>query len=352
MNIKQFCKKHGKKNQKISEIVKKWKTRDSVEKFLDLTLAPSITMMDMLTGDGFMDFKPNPLTIEAMKIAKINCETPEEIKNYLTEKLLQGDESVQGAVNHLQGYAGEFQFENLSNGTIKLANSSNQEVVDAMRETENGREFIQIKVYKDPDGVIEKIKEANEKIEDGVLWDNSEGIGEIPITEPPVFAVNEDIYQAVKEHASSLGLPNKIESIGLTREDIRESILNDFSEIKSEFFASCLAPVALSSGIQAFFQWYQHRNLKNVLENLPKNLLINSSGVAGAIIGRRLSKAIIAELELAALFPPGGVALVCGVAFAHFAKGFTTRITERIETSDTIESNNKILEDKLKKMAS
>ena len=353
MNIEQFFKKYKKKqNQKISEIVNKWQINDSVNKFLGLTVAPSIVIMDILIGNEFIDFTPNPLTIEAMKIAKGSFQTSTEIKNHLIEQLLKGNKSVQGAVNRLQGYAGEAQFKNLSNGTISLAETPNQKVVDAMRETDNGKEFIQIKIYKEPNKVIEKIKEANEQINNkSIFWKNSEGIDDIPITEPPTFVVNEDIYQAVKEKVSNLGLPNKIESMGVTRENIQEgSIVSDFTEIKSEFFSSCLSPIVLSVGIQAFFQWYHHRNLKNILDNLPKNLLISSSGVAGALLGRRLSKALIAELELAALFPPGGMALVCGVAIAHFARGFTTRITERIDTSNKIESQNKILEDKLKKI--
>ena len=359
MNIEKFLKKHGKNNQKISEIEKKWRISDSVDHFLGITLAPGIAMQDILTGQGLIDFEPSQMLTKAINLSKGGKQTPEEIKNYLIEMLEKGDSSVQGAVSNLQGYAGEMRFKSLSNGSLQLAEDSNQEVVDAMRIIDDELEFIQIKVYDDSNGVIEKIREVNEKIaKENVLWKNSSG-EDIPITEPPVFVVNKEIYEDVKNKVSELSLPNKIEDIGYTREEIRNNLLGEFQEIRTEFFECVLSPVVLSTGIQAFFQWYCHRNLNNVLEELPRNLLINSAGTAGALLGRAVGaeiggavsgNLILIELESIAFLLPGGTALVGGIALAQFTRGLVGRITERIDIVDRLEGKNRVLEEQLRKM--
>lgn len=85
-----------------------------------------------------------------------------EVKEFLISKMMNGDGSIGGVINQLQGSIAELRFEDLSKGSINLAHVSNQKAVDAVRFTDTGKEYIQIKVYSDADKVIERIREVNE----------------------------------------------------------------------------------------------------------------------------------------------------------------------------------------------
>ena len=82
-------------------------------------------------------------------------------------------------------------------------------------------EYIQVKVYSDPDGVIEKIKEVNEKVLEGGI----ENVDQVN------FAVNSDIYESVKEAAEKSGLKNKIYDLGASRDDLRDALISGVNTI-------------------------------------------------------------------------------------------------------------------------
>jgi hypothetical protein len=218
--------------------------------------------------------------------------------------------------------------------------------VDAVRVGEDGPEFIQIKIYKNPSDVIEQINKTNEMISTGkVDWTFSDGTKEA-ITKPPTFAVNEEIYEEVVKKVNTLGLPNKIENMGLSREDIKGILNDEIIEIKSEFFESLLTPVLMATAIQGLFNWYRYRDINKVINSLPENLAISTAGVAGGLAGRTVAAeaVLLAELEFLSFV----ASPIAGIAMAYVARGMTKRISKRVDITNNFVNGNIELQEKLK----
>ena len=347
MKIDAFLKKYGKtrSKQEVSKIMKRWQAHDFMDRFLGTTVAPGIFTIDILTGEGLVDLSPE-LRALAEKVSG-GHQTKQEIKDFLVENVGKDDSVIQGHINNFQGKIGEWRFENISNKNIELAQADNQAVVDFKRNTAEGVEFVQVKVYSDPNDVIEKIREANQKVAgDTILWNK-----EVQVENPPVFAVNEDIYEEVKSKAAQLGLPNKIESLGITRDEIRYGLENGFENIQSEFFANYLSPVAMSVGIQSLFEWYYCRNMDDLLEQLPRNLIVSSSGVLGSAMGRAVALRVLGMTSLeSTLLLSGGFAFAGGFAAASFARGLSIRLMDRIGVAQRMEESSQAIRDAIAKI--
>ena len=201
MSIKNFKKKYSSSKKKaIDTIAQKWKKEKLADDFLGTEIMTGVLVSEFIVeGTHLSHVKLDPEVKEAfseLMSGKVDSYT--ELRGLVVDKFDKGEKSVEGLINKIQGQYGENVFiENVGDGA-ELATSGNQEGWDVKIPREGFDEHIQVKVYKDADGVIEKMKEVNEKVLGGK--DEFENIDQIN------FAVNSDIYKSVKEAAEASGL--------------------------------------------------------------------------------------------------------------------------------------------------
>ncbi len=324
MNIKKFHKKYSNNTASAKNLFKKWAIEKQVDDFLGTSIFGGIMIGDLLIDDGLNDRLSPDVYNAFSNLMGDKANTFDEIRNIIVEKSLKGEASLDGLLNKIQGQLGENSFIENVGSNAKLATDGAQEGWDVSISHGDTTQFVQVKIYKDPNKVIEKIQEVNEKIEAGKI----EGISEID------FAVNSDIFEEVKEKAIKLALENKILDVGATRDDIRGLLesnfenLENFTELNNFFseMAGAASSITVIHGIiNAFFVWKGSKDAKTALEDTAYSSAISTGGVAATLIAEDL------------LWFAGPLAGAMGVGIGIGTRSVLKRLSERRFMLDRLE---------------
>lgn len=281
MNIKEFSKKYEKQLSETSPF-KRWEAEKSVDDYLGTTVYAGVTIGDLLHNGSLRD-KIDSDTFKAFnELMNDKADSFEEIRSLIIEKSTRGDSSVAGLLSKIQGQLGENVFvENIGAGA-ELAKSGSQAGWDVKIPGDTDQ-FVQVKIYNDANGVIRKMEEVNECIA------NNE-YGEVTSID---FAVNSDIFEEVKQKASSLGMPNEILNVGATRDELRGLLATNFEDIKNysgleNFFGEVLGGSLVAGGIHAaingFFVWKGVKEFDSAIEDTIYSTTISTGGISAAMI--------------------------------------------------------------------
>ncbi|GAB3443078.1 hypothetical protein [Insolitispirillum peregrinum] len=196
MNITAFCDKYAADRRPIGEVVARWKQQE-LARDLDMLAFAGVISADGLLGDGLLDRISDPLS-EGMQNLMRRVETVGDARSVLREALEKGDASVQGFVSKIKGQIGEDTFIKASGEHARLASSGSQEAWDVAIDHGDVTQYVQVKLYKDANAVIDKMCEVQGKVAAGTICDGVTPVDHID------FAVPYDIADAVQAKMAAL----------------------------------------------------------------------------------------------------------------------------------------------------
>jgi hypothetical protein len=344
--IHEFLEKHKLCESKpINLTIKKWVNEKKVDDFLFHSVGGGIIVADLLLGDGLIDQDAiAPEVLAGFKnLMKEKADSLEEVRAIFFEKMNNGEESLAGLINKIQGQLGEDQFVDAVGSAAQLANSGSQEGWDVAIDRGDFNQYVQVKVYNDADEVIERILETNQKVAAGFISGNGE------IVERIDFAVNDEIYSEVKSRVEEMGLPNEIFDIGASRESIRLSLdqagevvgASPFEDMFSEFLGDTLTAAAIHTAAQGFLYWKGAKTSELAIEDAVYGTAISGVGIGASML---FEAVVISEIETASFFLLGPLGAVCTVGAGMGAKAVFKRLTDRRFTAKRLILDNGQLE--------
>ncbi|MHC4278198.1 MAG: hypothetical protein ACYSTI_12895 [Planctomycetota bacterium] len=309
MDIKTFCEQYGQRRRPIEDVLGQWRV-EQVDSFLDNLIAGGVLLSDLAIGDGLRD-QISPELLEGFeKLMGGKADTYNEVR----EKLLAlKDESVPGLVNKIKGQIGENIFVKEVGPHARLAASGSQEGWDVAIDREHGTQYVQVKMYKDADGVLRKMRDVQERVDMGVITDGEEAVNHID------FAVPSDIFDEVKNAAlNDTTLRNiKVISIDMTAGQaaniVQEGVDNVGPEALEHFFGELLGDVLSAGSLHAVVNGFLlYKGAKEFEEAMA------DTAFATAISGAGFTAAMVTEFILEASRLGGPACILVGVGTRAF----------------------------------
>jgi hypothetical protein len=244
-------------------------------------------LFDVLHGDQALDQIKPELKEAFQALMKDKANTYEEIRALIYEKIELGDKSVQGMISKILGPIGENEFMKEADKlglNARLAKSGSQEGWDvAIDNSDGATEYVQVKLYAEPNGVIKHIEDVYDKLELGKIMDGEHVVKSID------FAVPENIYDEVIEKVEELDLGTKIYKIKTTSEegrdiaelgfgfsaDASDAVENFFSEL----FGSFLTVAALHGLANGFLLYKGAKNSEQFIYDTLEQSAISSGAI-------------------------------------------------------------------------
>ena len=328
MTIQEFAVKYGEAPKPIHSIVDQWVLEKRVDDFLGTALTGGVVIADLLEGGRLVDSIPAEVRVAFKELMKGDADTVDEIKAHLLEKIANGKTSLDGLRRKIQGTMGELAFKDNTSGA-ELALSGSQRGWD-VRVPRGSDEFqyVQVKVYEDAGGVVRKMQQVQEELESGLIKDGEQVIRSVD------FAVNEDIYDDVRQMAIERGIPCQVLRIGKRHEHITDA-LDEAVECAGEaplenFFEELMGGVctgaALHAAVNGFLVWKGAKEEEEAIEDTVYDSLITAGGLFSAYIAEAV---LLAQLESAAavLASPLGAVVLTGVAI--YTRAVLRRLADR-----------------------
>ncbi|HYX34119.1 MAG TPA: hypothetical protein VE954_13505 [Oligoflexus sp.] len=334
MNIKDFAERHVQSCPPIQQTVRRWALERQVDDFLNISLMPGFMIADLFIGDQLRlaDFPPVSQDIldAFSKLMGAKADSYEEVRSLILDKIEKGESSVWGLTNKIQGQFGENLFVAASEGKASLASLGNQESWDVSVDHGDFTQYVQVKVYEDPNKVMEKILEVQEKLKSGsIAGVNGEAVESID------FAVNSDIVDEVRREVSERGIDINILDMGSTQEEIRSQLLEGFANASvspfenlfGELFEGVLAVGSIHLAICAFQIYFQAKDRNQAIEDaLYRVAVAAGAGAAGlAAEALVLNAALLLKIEVVAVYLAGPIGVIGGIGAAVVLRRVSNR---------------------------
>lgn len=324
MKIEDFLEKYATPDvRSINETVRNWALEKRIDDFLIFTTS---IVGDWWGGDGLADAISPKVAAAFRDLMHEKADSYLEVKRILLEK---DSKSLDGLINKIQGQLGENEFVKQTHGMATLAESGSQKGWDV--HIGHTDQYIQVKIYEDPDQVIKKMKKVNMQIEDGEITD-----GEIAVTSVD-FAVNADIFEEVRQKAVELGLQNKVFKINTTRAEVRgelessaENVIEPIENFFGELLGDMVPLASLYAASNAFLVWYGAKEASTGVEDFFYGSITGAAGVAAGSLTETIltQAALMIEVEIIASFLAGPAGLLVPVA-AISTKAILRRLADR-----------------------
>ena len=283
MRISEFATQYGRESRPIRSVLAEWQLgeiRGLLENQPGRSPGQSTAAMDgagdavvlgdMLHGQTLLDELPTDLRqaftalmkYEARDVRGMRAELLRHLYDAEGEFMPFDDPRVVGFVSKIKGQIGENLFATHVGQAATLASSGSQEGWDvAVRQLDGSHEYVQVKLYQSPSGVVRHMLEVQQKILAGQLG----GIGDEHVSQV-YFAVPEDIHDDILRLAERHeGLASMIydKSIPISSKDaagiVHDGLSNVGPEQLEHFFGELLCGVAIAGSIHGLvngFLWY------------------------------------------------------------------------------------------------
>lgn len=307
MDIRTFCEQYGQRRRPVDDVLGKWRV-EQVDSFLDNLVASGVLLSDLVIGDGLRD-QISPELLEGFAKA----DTYDEVREILHEKLALGDKSVAGLVNNIKGRIGENTFAKEVGPRARLAEFGNQEGWDVAIDHTHGTQYVQVKMYKDADGVLRKMRDVQEKVDKGVITDGEEAVNHID------FAVPSDIFDEVKNAALNDTTLRNIKVIpipmtaGEAAQIVEKGVDNVGPQALEHFFGELLGDIAMAGSLHAAVNGFlMYKGAKEFEEAMADTAFATAISAAG------FTAAMVTEFILEASRLGGPACILVGVGTRAF----------------------------------
>lgn len=305
MKIDEFYEKYNTKDIFSAEfLTDKWEKETAVDNFLNSTVTGSVTVTNLLIGDKMLD-QVSPQLLEALQnsLSK-KPQSYDEARNYLLKKLEDGDKSVFGNINNIKGKIGELEFKSIAEEAglnVRLAPSLNQQGWDAAIDHPDYTEYIQVKMYSDPNQVEYAVKNLQEQLEEGLIKDEGNVISKV------TFAIPDNIVEETSTTLKDAGLNVKLRSIPLSSAEAAEIVQDGFDNVDilaiSNFFEELFTNSAVSFGLyssinlaKAFLDYKNSKNINELLFNPLSSSIKPTVISSGAYSAGMLAESILNQI--------------------------------------------------------
>ena len=196
MRICDFVSRYGRETQPIRSVLAEWQIGE-IRGLLghepgrspgisDAALdgaGDAVVLGDMLHGQTLLDELPSDLRqaftglmkYEARDLRGMRAELLQHLQDAEGDFMPFEDPRVVGFVSKIKGQIGENLFAKHVGKAATLASSGSQEGWDvAVRQLDGTHEYVQVKLYQSPSGVVQHMRKVQQKILDGQL----NGIGD------------------------------------------------------------------------------------------------------------------------------------------------------------------------------
>ncbi|MDR4485636.1 MAG: hypothetical protein R3B95_21000 [Nitrospirales bacterium] len=360
MTMKEFQEKHGSDSKSITEVIDRWVLEKEIDDFLGTRLFGGFLISDLLKGDELVDSIPDQVkegfkAFNFKELLGVEADTPYKMKLVLLAKAqknvednsLVKENSWTGLRSKIQGQIGENEFKNSVGDTASLAPKGNQRGWDVKINHPSETQYVQVKVYEEPGRAIKELKQLQDELSQGLILDGGKVVKKVD------FAVNDDIFEEVKQKASELGIPATIKKIGAThkeitsaletaRENVVDSPLNNFFE---ELLGGACTGAALHAAVNGFLVWKGAKEKQAGVEDTVYSSAITGGGIGASFASEAILSRIywIGEYEhaLAVLASPIGGLVHLGVGF--YARGVLKRLADRRHVARRLSEGNRHL---------
>ncbi len=344
MNIEDFYKYFRADTHKPAELVcNRWEKEKQVDDFLGMEVSSGVIIADLMVGDGTLD-QVSPALKEAFEgLMHEKADSYSKIHQILLEKLEMGDKSVWGMVNKVKGQVGENIFRDTcadEGVTATLATSGSQEGWDiAVDKGEGVTQYVQVKMYNNPNEVIKKIIEVDEKVKAGAIFgENGEVVNNID------FAVPEDIASTVEAKLAELNIDIDIIPVNTTANEVAEVVQMGFDNMGAgamenlfeELLGSTVATAAIHTITNAFLVYKGSKDSEAFILDTIKT---SSSSVAGLMTGMSVEMLLN---QVAWIGGPPTSALVFATSFS--TRAIAKRVLQRGDSTSWVLGINKSLD--------
>lgn len=346
MKIDEFCARYGGDVRSIDAVAQRWHIAE-----IDLLLCrleadavgEAVVFGDAVHGDGIRDQIPSELRDAFRGLMKGKADSLNEMREILRDKI-RGDDGeflsfrdpeVRNWVSKIKGQIGENLFKRHAGAAAELATSGSQEGWDvAVLQGDSTREYVQVKLYKNPIKVIQQMREVHDKLAIGKI----QGVdGEI--VERISFAVPEDIaaeVQRLSERCPEL-IDIKIRTVSITAtaagKIVEEGLNNvgpgELAHLFDELFCGTLAAASLHALANGFLWYKGAKDLSDAYADAVANTTLSAAGIGIGLLAETLSN----STPVSAAVAFGGRAVLS--RFARSRWNFADFLEESIEFSET-----------------
>jgi len=288
MIIDDFCKSYPEASgSSIDHYADKWLIEKQVDDLLGTSIASGVVFGDLLVGDGLRDQISHKLFEGVLKLKNDETMSYSQVREFLVDRIGQGDPSVAGIINGIKGHIGEMEFLKQAGSSAALA-PPNQEGWDIKINHDGGAaQYIQIKMYDDPSRVIQQMQEVQDKVDHQSLIDGQHIIHHVD------FAVPYDIADAVKQKAQDLNLHIHVVPInGMTADDAKHIVEHGIHNIGQEalqnffgeLFSGTLSAAALHAAVNGYLMYKGAKDATAFIEDTAISSFISGGGICSGMV--------------------------------------------------------------------
>jgi len=322
ISIEDFVIKYPLSNLLISaeELFEKWSIENEIDHFLKTQVGNGVLIADVLMNPDIRhDGVPSELLNGFSGLMHEKANTYEKVHGYLLDMARKGPESFHGLLNKIQGQIGENQFAHFVGSHAHAARSGSQKAWDFVVHHSDGDQYVQVKVYQTAHQAIAAVKEVNGEVAAGVV----KGYDGVHIVRKIDFAVNDDIYDRVKEEVARQKLHIGVQKIGATHAQIQASLDHANYRITSgllhnyfnDLFRGAIVGTVMVGAINGYLLWKGKKDQATALIDTAYGAATTTGGVASVLS----TKAILGGFMGPLGFPVAmGVGIGTRVALSRF----------------------------------
>ena len=296
ISIDEFISKHGVTGPSVPilKLVEKWTIESDVDQLLKTQVGNGVFVADILMNPDIQhDGISNDLLKGFSGLMKEKANTYQKVHDYLMATARNGPEAFHGLRNKIQGQIGENQFAHHVGSHAHAARSGSQEAWDFVVHHPHGDQYVQVKVYESAAKAIAAVKEVNAKVAAGLV----RGYDGIHVVKKIDFAVNDDIYQHVKDEVARQKLHISVQSIGASRSQIQASLnhadyrillhgpLHNFF---NDLFLGALVGTALIGAVNGYLLWTGAKGRDIAIEDTFYGAATTTGGVTSVLTTKAL----------------------------------------------------------------
>lgn len=301
-----------------------------VESAIDSTIsdrgADAVVVGDLMRGGTLLDQIPKDLRNAFVALMGDDPRDYQLMRQRLLDHLVDqngdympfDDPRVVGFVNKMKGQIGENLFQKHVGTAARLAASGSQEGWDvAIRQADGTHEYVQVKLYQSPSGVVRHMKDVQQKMLEGKLT----GIGDEQVRQV-FFAVPEDIHGDVVRLAERHpGLADMVydKTIPINSSDaaqaVNEGLMNVGPNQLMHFFGQLLTGAVIAGSLHGAvngFLWYKgSKDFAAAVADTAADTAVSTVGIGVALL---------AEKAFDAALMAGGVGMVARTLLKRAAR--------------------------------
>lgn len=309
MRIDEFCIQHGGNTRNIRDVVRHWQLDEADAHLRTLSdqheqfIGSAVIAGDALYGGTLLDQIPHEVKDAFAGLFREKAASYGEMRRILLDRLRSehgnflsfDDRHVVGFISKLKGQIGENLFQQHVGSAAKLARSGIQEGWDvAVQRADGLREYVQVKLYDQPYGVVRHMLKVQEKVINGELRGvDREVVGRVFFAVPA--DIREDVQRLAEKHD---GLADMIydKSIPIGSRDAADLVTEGMSNVGpdqlSHFFDELLRGAIAAGSLHAIvngFLWYKgSKEFSAAFADTVANTAISTTGIGLGLLAETL----------------------------------------------------------------